>query len=105
MTVIVAMSASGQFIPSLIIFPRKNMNNQQMRGSPPGAVGVVHPLGWVQAHIFAQRFMHFLKKVKPSENSPALLILDCHYSHTHNVEVITSQLSHYLLTPPTGFSP
>jgi hypothetical protein len=63
MTVIVAMSASGHFIPPQIIFPRKNMNNQQMRGSPPGAVGVVHPSGWVQAHIFAQWFMHFLEKL------------------------------------------
>jgi hypothetical protein len=84
-TVIVAMSASGQFIPPLIIFPRRNMNNELMRGSPPGAVGVAHPSGWIQAHIFTQWFMHFLEKVKSSENSPALLILDSYYSHTRNV--------------------
>jgi hypothetical protein len=64
------------------------MNNQLMRDIPPGAVRVAHPSGWVQAHISSQWFMHFLEKSKPSENSPALLILDGHYSHTRNVEVI-----------------
>jgi hypothetical protein len=62
MTVIVVMSASGQFIPPLIIFSRKNINKQLMRDSPAGAVGVAHPSGWVQAHIFTQWFMHFLEK-------------------------------------------
>lgn len=87
-TVIACMSASGHFVPPMVIFPRKNMNDQLMRGAPPGSIGVAHPSGWVQANIFTKWFQHFLDKVKPSEDSPVLLLLDGHYSHVRNVDVI-----------------
>lgn len=88
MTVIAAMSASGVFVPPMIIFPRKNMNQQLMKGAPPGSVGVCHPSGWVQTNLFSQWFVHFIKFSKPSEESPILLILDGHNTHTRNLEVI-----------------
>ncbi|KAJ4429070.1 hypothetical protein ANN_26071 [Periplaneta americana] len=87
-TVIACMSASGHFVPPAVIFPRKNMSDQLMRGSPPGAVGFAHPSGWVQSNIFAQWLMHFIEKVAPKEESPVLLILDGHYSHVRNLDVI-----------------
>lgn len=87
-TVIACMSASGHFVPPLVIFPRKNMNILLMRGAPPGTIGVAHPSGWVQTNIFTQWFNHFIEKVKPSEESPVILILDGHYSHVRNVDLI-----------------
>lgn len=87
-TVICCMSAGGSFIPPMLIFPRKNMTEALMRGAPPGAIGVAHPSGWVQANLFTEWMEHFISKTKPSETSPALLVLDGHYSHTKNLEVI-----------------
>lgn len=76
------MSAGGTFIPSLMIFSRKNMNQQLMKG---GAVGVCLPSGWIQSNIFVHWFDRFIKITKPCETSPVLLILDSHYSHTRNL--------------------
>lgn len=87
-TLVAAMSAAGQFIPPMMIFPRKNMNQQLMKGAPPGAIMAVHPSGWIQSNIFARWFQHFIDTVKPTEESPVLLILDGHYSHTRNIEII-----------------
>lgn len=87
-TMIAAMSAGGQHIPPMLIFPRKNRNDQLLRGAPPGSVYEVHPSGWVQQNLFTKWFQHFIKFVKPSEGSPVLLILDGHYSHTRNLDVI-----------------
>mgnify|MGYP000238704544 CR=1 FL=1 len=60
MTIIAAMSASGIFVPPMIIFPWKNMNQQLMKGAPPGSVGICHPSGWVQSDLFSQWFEHFI---------------------------------------------
>lgn len=87
-TVVAAMSAGGTFIPPLIIFPRKNMSQQLMRDAPAGAFSACHPSGWIQSYIFVQWFDHFIEKTKPCETSPVLLILDGHYSHTRDLEII-----------------
>lgn len=87
-TLIVCMSAGGQYVPPMLIFPRKNRNDQLMRGAPPGSIYAVHPSGWIQHNLFTQWFQHFIQFVKPSENDPVLLILDGHYSHTRNMDVI-----------------
>ena len=88
MTVIICMSASGLFVPPMLIFPRKNMSMHLLRGAPVGSIAAVHPSGWVQSNLFTQWFQHFLDHVKPSADSPVLLIFDGHYSHTRNIEVI-----------------
>ncbi|CAG5020091.1 unnamed protein product [Parnassius apollo] len=48
MTIVIAMNVTGHFVPPYIIFPRKNMSEQLMRRSFPGAIGVAHPSGWIQ---------------------------------------------------------
>lgn len=95
-TVIACMSASGHYVPPLVIFPRTNMNNQLMRGAPPGTIGVAHPSGWVQTNIFTTWFKHFVEKVNPSKESPVLLILDGHYSHVRNIDLIDSARSSHV---------
>jgi hypothetical protein len=42
----------------------------------------------VDGNSFIQRIQHFLAHVKPSTESRVLLILDEHYSHTRNVDII-----------------
>ncbi|XP_046681495.1 uncharacterized protein LOC124368264 [Homalodisca vitripennis] len=72
------------------------MNDLLMRGAPPGTVGVAHPSGWVQTNIFTNWFQHFVDKVKPTEDSPVLLILDGHYSHVRNVDLIESARNNHV---------
>lgn len=87
-TAILSMSAGGSFVPPMLIFPRVNWTEQLMKGAPPGAIGACHPSGWVQTDLFTRWFLHFVQKTKPSADSPVLLILDGHFSHTRNLEVI-----------------
>lgn len=88
-TFVACMSAGGQFVPPLLIFPRKNRNDQLIRGAPPGTIYDIHPSGWIQQNLFTKWFHHFIQFVKPSQDDPVLLILDGHYSHTRNLEVIS----------------
>lgn len=87
-TVICSMSAGGSYVPPMFIFPRTNMTDILMKGAPPGSIGRAHPSGWVQANLFTDWLRHFVEKTKPTETSPILLILDGHFSHVRNIDVI-----------------
>lgn len=84
----VSMSAGGLFVPPMIIFPRKRSHPLLMKGAPPDAIYECHPSGWIQTNLFTKWFQHFIQHVKPTEESPVLLILDGHTSHTRNLELI-----------------
>jgi hypothetical protein len=89
--VVTCMSASGQFVPPLLLFPRKNVKSELLDGPPPGTIGTCHTSGWIQTQSFTQWFTHFIYIVKPTADDPLVLVLDCHYSHTittRNVDVI-----------------
>lgn len=69
-------------------FPRKNISDQLMKGAPPGSIGVAHSSGWVQTNILTRWFkVFFFEKGNPTKDSPALFILDGHYSHVCNFEI------------------
>ncbi|XP_046382337.1 tigger transposable element-derived protein 6-like [Ischnura elegans] len=87
-TVVACMSASGSFIPHFVIFPRKNMREQLKKGAPPGTQFAVHLSGWIQLNSFTQWFRHFVELTNPTEEKPVLLLLDDHFSHKQNIEVI-----------------
>lgn len=87
-TVITCMSAGGSFVPPYFIFPRKNSHPLLMKDAPPGAKSSCHLSGWVQIPIFTNWFKHFLEFTKLTKEDPVLLILDGHYSHTRNIEVL-----------------
>ena len=80
-TVICAVSASGSYIPPLFIFARKCMNDQLMRGSPPGSIGMCTSSGWTDSEIFIKWLQHFVSVTRCSPEFPALIILDGHHSH------------------------
>jgi hypothetical protein len=87
-TIVVCMSASGIFVPPLIIFPRKNANHLLIRGAPPGTIFKYQPFGWISSEIFMDWFEHFVSVTKPSASDPVLLIVDGHTSHTRNLHLI-----------------
>lgn len=87
-TCVMCMSASGTYVPPMMIFPRKRDHPLLMKGAPPGAIHACHPSGWIQTELFTKWFQHFINHVKPSATSPVLLILDGHVSHTRNIDLI-----------------
>ncbi|KAK9701606.1 DDE superfamily endonuclease [Popillia japonica] len=72
----------------MLIFPRKNFKAELMDDAPPGSIGKCHSTGWIQSYLFTEWFDHFLHYAKPREDDPAVLILDGHFSHTRNLDVI-----------------
>ena len=58
-TVICAISAAGQYVPPLFIFPRKRMKEQLLVGARPGSIGRVRDSGWVDRTIFVVWLHHF----------------------------------------------
>ena len=84
----ICFSASGQFMPPMLIFPRKKENPEYLVGAPLGAWAEFHESGWIQAHIFTKWFKTFIKFSKSSKTTPTLLLLDGHSTHVKNSELI-----------------
>jgi len=55
-TIVVCMSAGGNFIPPMIIFPRVRMKAELQEGALPGTIFHCHPSGWIQLEIFTEWF-------------------------------------------------
>ncbi|CAH1972476.1 unnamed protein product [Acanthoscelides obtectus] len=64
------------------------MKPELLNGAPPGSVARCHPSGCIQQDIFTDWLRHFILHVKPSESEQVVLILDGHYSHSGNIDVI-----------------
>lgn len=87
-TIVVCMNADGSFVPPLVIFLRKNMGHRLVKGGPSGTIFAVHPSRWIQTNLFTMWFLHFVDFLKPTKDKAVLLILDSHYSHTQNINLI-----------------
>lgn len=87
-TIVACMSASGNFVPPMLVFPRKRMKPELMDGAPPGSISGCHVSGWIQTDLFTKWFAHFISYVKPTKDDPVVLILDGHMTHTRNLDVI-----------------
>ena len=80
-TLCCAVSASGNAIPPMFVFPKTHFKQHFVRDDPVGCIGSAHLSGWMaedNLHLFLR---HFVKHVKPSKDSPVLLLLDNHHSH------------------------
>ena len=88
-TVVACISATGVYIPPMMIFPRVRMKPELLDGSPPDTVGYANKSGWINAELFECWLDHFIATVQPSHRtSKVLLILDGHSSHTKSVQLI-----------------
>ncbi|KAF2890100.1 hypothetical protein ILUMI_16073, partial [Ignelater luminosus] len=76
------------FVPPMLIFLRKNMNELLMKGVPVGSIRKAHPSVWIERHLFTQWLEHFVDYVKPAEGSLVFFILDGHFSYTKNIELV-----------------
>lgn len=81
------MSATGNFLPPVLIFPRVKVNNDFLVGKPANSWAVFHKSGWMDAEIFSQWFEWFIKQVHASHENPVLLLFDGYNSHVKNLKV------------------
>ncbi|XP_065664813.1 uncharacterized protein LOC136086445 [Hydra vulgaris] len=81
-TMITAVSASGNTLPLMFVFPCKNYKDYFVNNGPPG-IGVGNRSGWVADIEFKNFMQHFIRHVKSLNEYKILLILDDHSSHLH----------------------
>lgn len=87
-TVEICVSASGNYIPPMIIYPRKRMQQEFETGLPPGAWAEVQETGWMTKELFLTWFKKFIEFSGASKERQILLILDGHKTHTKNLKLI-----------------
>ena len=79
-TVLACTNAAGSTIPPFVIFDRKSLNPQMIKGEVPGSIYGLSSNGWITQELFCDWFTrHFLAYV-PSTR-PLLLLMDGHSSH------------------------
>lgn len=81
-TVCGAVSAIGNSIPPMFIFPRRHFKDHFIRDGPTGSCGTANPSGWMNEESFVLFLQHFVSNVHPNKDHPVLMILDNHSSHT-----------------------
>ncbi|XP_014360249.2 uncharacterized protein LOC106712268 [Papilio machaon] len=87
-TVVTAVSALGNNVPPMFVFPRKQFKTHFLNGGPPECIGAGNASGCVTDEEFYHFMQHFIKHVKPSIERPVLLVLDNHSSHL-NVKTLS----------------
>jgi len=80
-TVVYTVSASGNVIPPLFIFPRVNYKDHFIRGAPPGSIGCATRSGWINEDVFLEYLRHIMKNTRCSPDHKILVIMDNHESH------------------------
>ena len=87
-TILIGYSASGVYVPPMMIFKRKRNKPELVDHAPPGTLSQCSPNGWIDAGLFLEYLKHFKSHVKCSKDSPVLLILDGHKTHTKSLPTI-----------------
>lgn len=75
------ISAGGQALPPVIIFPRKKVNPRMGIGTPPGTLILAAQSGWMNSDLFVDVMKHYIKHSGSSLENPSILIMDNHESH------------------------
>lgn len=96
------ISASGNFIPPVMVFPRKKFKEHMLNGAPSATLGLAHSTGWMTTELFVHVMKHFIHHTASSLEHPSLLIMDSHETHL-SVEVLILAKKHgvtVLTLPP-----
>ncbi len=80
-TICCAISATGNTVPPMFVFPRVHFKDHFLHGAPIGSIGVAHPSRWMTGETFPEFMKHFVAHVKCTLEKKVLLILDNHDSH------------------------
>ncbi|XP_041358910.1 uncharacterized protein LOC121375496 [Gigantopelta aegis] len=105
-TVCCAVSAVGNTVPPMLIFPCVNYRDHFINGAPPGSVGAAHKSGWMTSETFLAFMKDFIKHLWCSVDNKVVLLLDNHESHI-SIEVLDYAKENGVIMvsfPPTLFT-
>jgi len=71
-TLCCAVSAAGNTVPPMFVFPRVKYYDHFVRDGPQGAIGVSYPSGWMTSDNFLVFLKHFTDHVKPTNDKSRL---------------------------------
>ena len=86
-TMLCFISAAGNTLPPVFVFPRKNFRDYMLNNAPSDSMGLAYSSGWMTAENFLLAMEHFIKHSKCSKEDPVVLYLDNHESHI-SIDVI-----------------
>lgn len=75
------ISADGNTVPPVFIFPRVFFKEYMLNNAPPGSLGLAYKTGWMTEDNFLKALHHFVKFVKCTEERKVLLLMDNHETH------------------------
>lgn len=87
-TAAICVSATGHYVPPMLIFPRVRMTEQLKVGAPSESIFSCNQSGWMTGKDFCKWFDHFVQHTRPTPENPVLLLLDGHSSHTKNLAFV-----------------
>ncbi|XP_046975376.1 MFS-type transporter clz9-like [Vanessa cardui] len=96
------ISASGNTIPPLFVFPRVHYRDNFLEGAPEGSLGAANRSRWINSFIFVSVLKHIQKHTLCTKDNPILLLCDNHESHV-SLEAINYAKENgiiYLSFPP-----
>lgn len=91
------ISASGNTIPPVYIFPRIRMKEQFMYGAVTGAIGFAGQSGWMTANIFVKVLQHIQKYTSCNTENKILIIMDNHETHISLEAILYSRANGIVL--------
>ncbi|XP_073821485.1 uncharacterized protein [Musca autumnalis] len=80
-TMVGIVSASGNALPPVYVFPRVRYNDHFVNGGPNGCIGLADKSGWMTAELFVDVLKHIKANTHCSNHNPIILFLDNHASH------------------------
>ena len=87
-TVVACCSATGHYIPPLIVFPYSRRPNFNLLAGFEEARFNITPNGWITAHVFHTWLRDCFVPAVASKTKPVVLFVDGHASHTSALEII-----------------
>lgn len=79
-TIMMTINSCGTYLPPLLIYKGKTMNEEQSEYVPDGWIVTANNSAFITGPIFAQWLQKLGKTIEVSKQNPALLILDPHRS-------------------------
>lgn len=93
-TVVCCASASGNYVPPMLIFKRMRMSQDLKAGAPPGGLVEISESGYMTSELFVKWLVHFVDTVKPTQEKKVILLLDGHTTHSKNLEAVEYARNH-----------
>lgn len=87
-TMVCAVSASGIYVPPMIIFKRKIWLEDLRFGAPLGSIVKISDSGYINSDLFFEWLRHFHSFVSSTKTNKVLLLLDGHTTHCKNLEAL-----------------